>query len=210
MKSHIKEKDNEISKLFYELNKKDEENKKEIEKIENQQKKAKEILDNILNENKQIVKDYEERTKLLNEKYINNIKKFEDYLKVLEKRISYVNNEITIIYKINKNEKFVKIFDKDFVEAKKKFCKILYNGKEYDLQENFNVENINKYSETLEIKLKVVHKIISFYSMFYNCTSLLYLPDISKFDTSNITNMIDMFAGCSSLLFLPDILLVST
>ena len=39
-------------------------------------------------------------------------------------------------------------------------------------------------------------------SMFSNCTSLKSLPDISKWD---ITNMINMFNGCSSLKSLPDI-----
>ena len=139
----------------------------------------------------------------LKEENKNNIKKFEEYLKILEKRISFVNNEITIIYKINKNDKFVKIFDEDFVKDKKDFCKILYEGKEYELQGNFNVENINE--ELLEIKLKIVKKITSFYGMFYQCKSLLYVPDISKFDTSNIIRMNDMFCDCSSLLFLPDI-----
>ena len=141
--------------------------------------------------------------KKLKEENKNNIKKFEEYLKILEKRISFVNNEITIIYKIKENEKFVKIFGDDFVKAKKDFCKILYEGKEYELVKDFNVENIN--SELLEIKLKIVKKIVSFYGMFYQCSSLLYVPDISKFDTSNIVSMNDMFCDCSSLLFLPDI-----
>ena len=129
----------------------------------------------------------EEKCKNLQEENINNIKKFQEYLKVLEDKITYRNNEITIIYKINKNENYVKIFDADFVNAKKKYCKILYNRNEYELTENFDVSNINKNQELLEIKLKVINKIISFYSMFYKCDSLLYLPDISKFDTSNIT-----------------------
>ena len=149
---------------------------------------------------------YQESIRELKEKNKTNIKKFEEYLKILEKRISYVKNEITIIYKINKNENFVKIFDEDFVKDKKDYCKILYEGKEYELQENFDVKNItDKNSELLEIKLKVEKKIKSFYSMFYKCTSLLYLPDISKFDTSNFTSLTDMFCDCSSLLFLPDI-----
>ena len=41
--------------------------------------------------------------------------------------------------------------------------------------------------------------------MFYGCSSLLYLPDISKFDTSNIKSINDMFCDCFSLLFLSDI-----
>ena len=41
--------------------------------------------------------------------------------------------------------------------------------------------------------------------MFFGCVSLSYLPDISKWDTSNIINMTSMFARCSSLTFLPDL-----
>ena len=41
--------------------------------------------------------------------------------------------------------------------------------------------------------------------MFYNCSSLLSLPDISKWDTINITDMHKIFYNCSSLSSLPDI-----
>ena len=42
-------------------------------------------------------------------------------------------------------------------------------------------------------------------SMFNGFSSLSNLPDISKWNTSNVTNMYSMFRGCSSLLYLPDI-----
>ena len=41
--------------------------------------------------------------------------------------------------------------------------------------------------------------------MFYNCTSLKSLPDISKWNTSKVYNMSYMFYNCSSLMSLPDI-----
>ena len=41
--------------------------------------------------------------------------------------------------------------------------------------------------------------------MFYNCTSLSSLPEISKWNTSNVTNMSYMFYNCTSLSSLPDI-----
>ena len=44
--------------------------------------------------------------------------------------------------------------------------------------------------------------------MFFQCSSLESLPDISKWDTRNVKNMSDMFCGCSSLESLPDILKV--
>ena len=41
--------------------------------------------------------------------------------------------------------------------------------------------------------------------MFDGCKSLKELPDISKWNIKNITNMREMFSGCKSLNNLPDI-----
>ena len=41
--------------------------------------------------------------------------------------------------------------------------------------------------------------------MFCDCSSLSSLPDISKWNTSNVINMSYMFYACSSLSSLPDI-----
>ena len=41
--------------------------------------------------------------------------------------------------------------------------------------------------------------------MFFKCSSLISLPDISEWDTSNVTDMSGMFGLCSSLISLPDI-----
>ena len=41
--------------------------------------------------------------------------------------------------------------------------------------------------------------------IFYNCSSLISLPDISKWNISNVYNMSGMFSNCSSLISLPDI-----
>ena len=41
--------------------------------------------------------------------------------------------------------------------------------------------------------------------LFYKCSSLKELPDISKWNTDNVTNMGHIFAECSSLTSLPDI-----
>ena len=41
--------------------------------------------------------------------------------------------------------------------------------------------------------------------VFSGCNSLISLPDISKWDTSNVTDMRWMFNECNSLISLPDI-----
>ena len=40
--------------------------------------------------------------------------------------------------------------------------------------------------------------------LFSNCKSLISLPDLSKWDTSNVDNMRHMFEKCMSLKSLPD------
>ena len=42
-------------------------------------------------------------------------------------------------------------------------------------------------------------------NMFNGCKSLISLPDISKQNTNNVTNMSHMFGECQSLSSLPDI-----
>ena len=41
--------------------------------------------------------------------------------------------------------------------------------------------------------------------MFYECNSLISLPDISDWITENVTDMSNLFYGCNSLMSLPDI-----
>ena len=41
--------------------------------------------------------------------------------------------------------------------------------------------------------------------LFYNCSSLKSLPDISNWNTTNVNNMSSLFDNCESLESLPDI-----
>ena len=125
------------------------------------------------------------------------------YKTISEKKIKDFNDEIFIIYKIGKDEDSVKIFYSDFVELNKNNCKIIYEEKEYDLIKEFNVKNIKK--EILEIRLKGIMNITNMHAMFYECSSLISLPNISKWDTTKITDMSSLFGKCTSLITLPDI-----
>ena len=49
------------------------------------------------------------------------------------------------------------------------------------------------------------NKISVMNEIFCNCSSLIFLPDISKIDTSNIKEMIKIFYNCRNLSSLPDI-----
>ncbi len=48
-------------------------------------------------------------------------------------------------------------------------------------------------------------KVIDMSELFYNCSSLKSLPDISKWKTNNVINMNKIFYRCSSLISLPKI-----
>ena len=45
------------------------------------------------------------------------------------------------------------------------------------------------------------NNVTDMYRMFYNCSSLSSLPDISKWNTNNVKDMHEMFKNCYSLLF---------
>ena len=55
--------------------------------------------------------------------------------------------------------------------------------------------NNNKLKQ-IEIKLYETKPITNMYSMFYSCSSLQSLPDISKWNTEKVTYMSYMFNCC--------------
>jgi hypothetical protein len=95
-------------------------------------------------------------------------------------------NIIIIKYKINKNEKKIKIFNIDFVNNNKDKCKIIYNNKEMELKKIIKINNCEINNDQLKIILKGINKITDASHMFNWITSLISLPDIDKWDTSNI------------------------
>ena len=71
-------------------------------------------------------------------------------------------------------------------------------------------DNNSDYIQTNSIKdllsdIIIMKDVTSLNHMFYGCNSLKLLPDISKWNTSNVNNMNKMFNGCNSLISLPDI-----
>ena len=111
---------------------------------------------------------------------------------------------MNIIYKINKNEKSVKILGSKFVENNKDNCFLLINNKKNEICEYYNLDKEENKSYLI-IKLIEKKYITNMSYMFEGCSSLLSLPDISKWNTNDVTNMSYMISGCSSLLSLPDI-----
>ena len=110
--------------------------------------------------------------------------------------------EINIIYNIQ-NKEYINIFGSKFVKNNKKNCKMIIDNKEYKIKEKYNIKNY--HNNILKIKLKGINNITNMSYMFYRCSTLSFLPDISKWNTSNITNMNSIFYGCSTLIALSDI-----
>ena len=122
------------------------------------------------------------------------------------------NDEIIIQYKVDKIKysKDIRIFGDEFVENNKDKCKIIINGNEFELVTHINInkKQLNN-NKIFEIKLKGIKQITNASSMFDYVlddeTPLFSLPDISKWNTLNVTDMSNMFRNCQSLLSLPDI-----
>ena len=115
--------------------------------------------------------------------------------------------QLTILYEI-KNEKNsrVRIFNNKFVEKNKSKCSIIINGEKRQMKEYFTVQNKDKITDVLELRLEFNknEKIENLEFMFCECTSLLSVVNMSKLDTSNCTSFERMFYNCSSLISLPD------
>ena len=114
-----------------------------------------------------------------------------------------VNNQILIEYKIENNETYIKIFGAVFVKNNKGKCSIIYEDKKYELIEYFELKNKNN-NNILKIKLIDINNVTNMSEMFYNCTSLISL-DLSSFNTSLVNDMSHMFRNFTSLISLPDI-----
>ena len=98
------------------------------------------------------------------------LKKYEIKYEKMNNKDTY--DKVLISYKLNKENKYIKIFGTSFVINNKNKCKIKYKGIEYELQENFDINNINE--EILEIELIIEDNIYDILGMFNNCP-IIYL-----------------------------------
>ena len=112
-------------------------------------------------------------------------------------------NEMKIIYKIIENQSKIRIFGEKFCENNKDNCYLLINNEKYKLTEFYNLNNFEE--EYLEIKLLETKIIVNMSYMFYDCSSLISIPNISKWNAVNVSDIQYMFYNCSSLSTLPDI-----
>ena len=129
-----------------------------------------------------------------NENEIENINtiEFKENLKKDEHLINKLNkDEIIIRYK--KNFPLLKLFDSEFVKNNKNHCKMILDNIEQDLVDTLQFHigyNYNyMYNNLIEIKLKGMENITDMSYMFYKCSNLLSVSNISNLDTSKVKNM---------------------
>ena len=102
-------------------------------------------------------------------------------------------SEMTIIYDSNgKNN--INIFGIVFVHNNKNIVKMIIDNKEYEIEEKYKAKINN--NDKLKIKLKGINNVTNMSNMFFGCSSLSYLPDISKWNTNNDKNMRGMLDEC--------------
>ena len=123
-------------------------------------------------------------------------------------------NSMTIIYKIdNDNRAYnkLRLFGEEFVKNNKDNCSIIIDGKNQELSEHININEKMRKKGYLEIKLKENKTISNMSHMFCRGIEeddrilLWQIPDISKWNTINVTDMSYLFCCCENLESLPDI-----
>ena len=102
------------------------------------------------------------------------------------------------------------MFDKNFISKNIKNCYLIINGKKKELSEYYIIDKNENQDRKLEIKLIEINPIKNMSNMFYECSSLESLSEISNWDTKKVTNISEMFAGCISLESLPGISQLNT
>ena len=125
--------------------------------------------------------------------------------KSIKNYISENNNSLNDIYDCNTTgfkeysdiDKFHNLNNDDKDEDINSISKIYYQNKNNN---SLALDDLLKLNNNLS---SYIHEDISY--MFSGCRALTRLPDISKWDTSNVNNMSYLFYGCSSLIVLPDI-----
>ena len=143
--------------------------------------------------------------------------KFKYIMNIYNKMLPF--NELRITYNIANKKDKIKIFGADFVKNNKNICNIIYDDQTYELSEYFDIQKTR--NDRLELRLKGLMNVRNMSGMFMCCESLVSLgdiydvediyynidsfTDITKWNTSKITDISWLFMGCISLVSLPDI-----
>ena len=110
-------------------------------------------------------------------------------------------------YEIELENEFKNVSENINEENYKSLSSYYFQSYENDLYlENIMIEmpKLKSYNKE-ELKNNLLSQIYNMNNLFSGCSSLKYLPNISKWNLKNTTDISLMFAGCTSLIYLPDI-----
>ena len=136
-------------------------------------------------------------------------KKFEKTFEIYNKMSC--QSEITLQY-CPDTEKKIKLFGQKFIINNKTKCKLNINNAYYELFDSLLIskdleKQISSNNGIFEIKLCVDKNeyLTDMSHMFKDCSSLIFLPDISELNTFHVTDMSYLFYGCTLLEDISDI-----
>ena len=75
---------------------------------------------------------------------------------------------------------------------------------------NYMFYNCSSLQEIPDISKWNIYKVVNIRGLFYGCSSLESLPDISKWNIDNVNDISEIFANCFSLKKIPDISIWNT
>ena len=81
-----------------------------------------------------------------------------------------------------------RLFSDYFIKNNKDKCKIIYNEKEYEIAEYFEIDNNLNNDNIIKIQLKIDNNITDISNMFNGCETLLSFRDISNLNDCNNVN----------------------
>jgi surface protein len=169
-----------------------------------------------LNESKELINSIQNEEQPNNRvpAIVNNLIDLPEYYDYISEKKNNFNlnnlpdnklNQMIIYYNIDEDDDKIRLFCGDFVKNNENNCYLLIDKKKHELCNYLILNEAQKRGNILEIKLIEYKPIINMGFMFFQCPSLVSLPDINNWDTKNITKMNSMFNGCISLQYLPEL-----
>ena len=101
-----------------------------------------------------------------------------------------IKEKVKIIFRVD--GPYGAFFHKEFVKNNKKKIKLIYKNKEYELCSSLLDLDKNFANDLVDVKLKIIVTLTNLSYMFSGA-DLYYLGDISKLDTSKVTDMSYLF-----------------
>ena len=136
-------------------------------------------------------------------------KKFEKTFEIYNKMSC--QSEITLQYCPDTAKK-IKLFGQKFIINNKAKCKLIINNALFEIFDSLQISKdlekvISSNNGIFEIKLRINKNeyLTDMSHMFKDCSSLLFLPDISELNTFHVADMSYLFYGCTLLENIPDI-----